>query len=231
MELSNMKIRWIGQGGYIIGDGKTELCIDPYLSDAVEKASGKKRLVAPPFSPDELRSDAVICTHNHIDHVDPDAISQMTGLRFFAPSDCEKTVRECGVTDYTPFDEGDRIRIGDFDIEAVYADHTTKSAIGVLVRHSGVTVYVTGDTFYSERLIRDGVDIFIVCINGRLGNMSVEEAIRLTREINPKIAIPSHYGMFAENTEDPKKFTSALDNGVELEYNKEYDTEVLLCSI
>ena len=231
MELNNMKIRWIGQGGYLISDGKTELCIDPYLSDAVEKASGKKRLVKAPFSPDELRSDAVICTHNHIDHVDPDAISQMTGLRFFAPSDCEGRIRDCGVTDYTPFDEGDRIRIGDFEIEAVYADHTTKSAIGVLVRHSGVTVYVTGDTFYNERLIRDGVDIFIVCINGKLGNMSVDEEIRLTREIKPKIAIPSHYGMFAENTEDPKKFTSALDNGVELEYNKEYDTEVLLCSI
>ncbi len=226
-----MKIRWIGQGGYLIGDGKTEICIDPYLSDAVEKASGKKRLVKAPFSPDELRSDAVICTHDHIDHVDPDAIVKMTKLRFFAPSDCEKRIKKCGVTDYIPFDDGDKISVGDFEIEAVYADHTTEMAIGVLIRHSGVTVYITGDTYYNERLIRDGVDIFIVCINGKLGNMSVDEAIRLTNEINPKIAIPSHYGMFAENTEDPKRFTSALVNGVELEYNTEYDTEVLLCSI
>jgi len=226
-----MKIRWLGQGGYLIYDDTTELCIDPYLSDAVEKASGKKRLVKAPFAPNELHSDAVICTHNHIDHVDPDAIFQMTSLRFYAPSDCEETIRRCGVTDYTPFDEGDKINVGGFEIEAVYANHTTKTAIGVLVKHCGTTVYITGDTFYNERLIRNGIDILIVCINGKLGNMSVDEAIKLTREINPKLAIPSHYGMFAENTEDPQKFTSKLDNSVELEFNTEYDTEVLLCSI
>ena len=225
-----MKIRWIGQGGYLLTDGITTVCIDPYISDAVERASGKKRLVKAPFHASELHADAVICTHDHLDHVDTDAIPFMKGLRFLAPTDAEKKIRSCGVTNYTPFDEGTTVKIGSFELTAVFADHTVP-AIGVIVKHCGRTLFFTGDTFYNEKLIHRDVDILFVCINGKLGNMNVLDAIRLTGEISPKAAVPAHYGMFAENTEDPKKFTSALENGFEMEYNKEYDCEEILCSI
>jgi L-ascorbate metabolism protein UlaG (beta-lactamase superfamily) len=36
--------------------------------------------------------------------------------------------------------------------------------------------------------------------------MNVNEAITLTAQLQPKLAIPMHYGMFAENTEDPNLF-------------------------
>jgi L-ascorbate metabolism protein UlaG (beta-lactamase superfamily) len=36
--------------------------------------------------------------------------------------------------------------------------------------------------------------------------MNAQEAIELTSQLNPKLAIPMHYGMFAENTEDPHIF-------------------------
>ena len=56
----------------------------------------------------------------------------------------------------------------------------------------------------------------IVCINGKLGNMDYRSAARLAQEIGVKTAIPCHYGMFGENTEDPENFRSALSTtGVE----------------
>ncbi len=225
-----MKIRWIGQGGYLLSDNDTTICIDPYISDAVERISGKKRLVKAPFHPSELKANAVICTHDHLDHVDTDAIPFMNELCFFAPSSAEKTIRSCGVTAYTQFDVGTSVMVGEFELTAVFADHTVP-AIGVIVRHKDSTLFFTGDTFYNEKLIHQGIDILFVCINGKLGNMNVYEAIKLVGEINPKVAVPAHYGMFAENTEDPKKFTSAIENGFEMEYNKEYECEELLCSI
>ena len=45
-----------------------------------------------------------------------------------------------------------------------------------------------------------------------LGEISQEEAIKLTKDINPKIGVPNHYGMFESNTEDPKKYTSKIEN-------------------
>ena len=39
-------------------------------------------------------------------------------------------------------------------------------------------------------------DTTIVCINGRLGNMNVDEALVTAKKIGAKINIPNHYDMF-----------------------------------
>lgn len=233
--MGNLKIRWIGQGGYLLSDGQTTVCIDPYLSNVVDRVAHHGRMVDAPFPPEELSCDAVICTHNHLDHVDIDAIPLMNKdkMLFLAPLDAKETLVACGVTQYAPFDEGMVCEIGAFHISAVYACHTVP-AVGVLIRHNELTLYLSGDTEYHERLedLADtGIDIMIVCINGRLGNMNVDEAVKLTEILHPKVGIPTHYGMFESNTEDPLKYTSRLDCGRVLEYNKEYDVEELLQNV
>ncbi|MBP3606049.1 MAG: MBL fold metallo-hydrolase [Clostridia bacterium] len=228
---NELRIRWIGQGGYLLSDGETEICIDPYLSDVVNRVAGRARMVEAPFSPSALKSDAVICTHDHLDHVDIDAIPEMDkGIPFFAPSHAEKTLRACGVTRYTPFDEGEKITVGAFTVEAVYALHSVP-AIGVLVHHKDITLYISGDTEYDEGLTRlkdRNIDVMIVCINGRLGNMNAEDAARLTRILAPRVGIPTHYGMFESNTEDPAAYTSKIDCGYILDYDREYIVKEIL---
>lgn len=202
--MKNLSIRWIGQSGYLLTDGKTTICIDPYLSDVVNRIAGRGRMVDAPIAPQDLRADAVICTHNHLDHVDIDAIPlmQKDNMTFYVPRDCRDTLKELGVGNYIPFDEGEAAQVGDFTIEAVYADHTVP-AIGVVVTYGENRLYFTGDTYYHEKLTKTKCDILFVCINGKLGNMDVNDAIRLTNEINPTTAVPNHYGMFESNTEDP----------------------------
>lgn len=233
--MGNLKIRWIGQGGYLLSDGQTTVCIDPYLSNVVDRVAHHGRMVDAPFPPEELSCDAVICTHDHLDHVDIDAIPLMNKdkMLFLAPLDAKETLVACGVTQYAPFDEGMICEIGSFHISAVYACHTVP-AVGVLIHHNERTLYLSGDTEYHERLedLADtGIDIMIICINGRLGNMNVDEAVKLTEILHPKVGIPTHYGMFESNTEDPLKYTSRLDCGRVLEYNKEYDVEELLQNV
>ena len=232
-----LKITWLGQGGYMLDDGDLRLCIDPYLSDSVFKASGKVRLIDPPIKPNELECEVMVCTHNHLDHVDPDTISVMksrdTAL-FLAPCDCEEKMRSLGVINYEAFDDGCRKSVGNFALEAVFADHTSKSAIGVVVRHGGLTLLFTGDTFYNERLReykKFNVDLLFICINGRLGNMNVEEAVKLTCIIDPKVGVPTHYGMFESNTEDPKKYTDAIKCGFEMKHNVKYDIYEVLNNV
>ena len=76
-KMAEITVRWIGQSGYIINDGETELCIDPYLSNSVYRLEKRGRMVDAPVSPEKLRSDALICTHNHLDHTDIEAIPLM----------------------------------------------------------------------------------------------------------------------------------------------------------
>ena len=222
-----LKIKWIGQSGYILSDGETEICIDPYLSNVVDRIAHRGRMVEPPFKAEELKSDAIICTHNHLDHVDIDAIPLMKKgkMLFLAPLDAEKTLKECGVTNYKSFDEGSTYSIGGFMLEAVYADHTVP-AIGVIVRYGGMALYFSGDTFYNKKLEdlkKYNIDIMFICINGKLGNMNVEEAVRLADIISPKTAVPNHYGMFESNTENPEKFD--VPQKFIMEYNKEYEVK------
>lgn len=224
-----MKIRWIGQSGYILSDEKTTIYIDPYLSDAVERIAGRKRMVPAAISASDIKADAFICTHNHLDHVDIDLIAQMNtdGIDFYAPSDCEETLKKPGVKSFTAFDEESRIKIGGFEVKAVFADHTIP-AIGVVINYGGVRMYFTGDTYYNPRLEKIKCDILFVCINGKLGNMSVSEAVKLTKKIQPKTGIPNHYGMFESNTENPNNYTDNIKNGFIMEYNEEYEMEGLL---
>ena len=225
--MNGLKIRWIGQSGYILSDGKTEICIDPYLSDIVNRIANRPRMVDAPFLSEELKSDVVICTHNHLDHVDIDAIPLMKkdNILFLAPSDAKNQLFECGVTKFKEFDEGTTVRIGNFELTAVFADHTVP-AVGVIVKHNGITMYFSGDTEYNEKLEKlkkYDVDVMFICINGKLGNMNVDEAIKLTKIINPEVGVPTHYGMFESNTENPENYTSKLKCGFEMEYNKEYN--------
>ncbi len=227
-----LKIKWIGQGGYIFNDGKTQICIDPYLSDVVNRIAQRPRMVEAPFLPERLNCDVVICTHNHLDHVDIDAIPLMKkdNMLFLAPRDAQKTLVDCGVVNYQTFDEGTSVKIGNFELKAVFADHTVP-AVGVVVKHNGRVLYFSGDTEYNkklEQLKEYNIDIMFVCINGRLGNMNVEQAITLTKIINPKAGIPTHYGMFESNTENPQNYISKINCGFEMKYNTEYDIEEVL---
>ena len=95
----------------------------------------------------------MIFTHNHLDHVDIDAIPLMkkSAMLFLAPTDAKKQLIGCGVTNFKSFDEGTTVKIGDFQLEAVFADHTVP-AVGVIIRHGGLTMYFSGDTEYNEKL-------------------------------------------------------------------------------
>lgn len=226
-----MKLKWLGQGGFLLWDERHQICIDPYLSDAVRRIAGRARLRPAPVKPDDLAADIVICTHNHPDHLDIDAIPAMDleHLVFLAPKACEAPLRELGVRHYQGFDVGETFSLGAFKLEAVFADHTVP-AIGVLLQHGATTVYFSGDTLYHPRLEalkQRGIDLMMICINGRLGNMNAEEAARLTEIIRPKTAVPCHYDLLAGNTADPRSYTALLSggNGRILQYNTEYEVE------
>lgn len=229
-----MEITWIGQSGYLLQDHQTKILLDPYLSDVVNRVANRPRMIAPPFLPKDFRGDAVVCTHDHLDHLDPDSIAEFDkDMLFVAPPSCESHLIKLGCSKRSIVDVGDVIKINNFTVTAVPAFHTIK-AIGLVVDWNGYRLYFTSDTLYDKRLEdmqKYKLDIMFICINGKLGNMDVDEAVRVTKAINPKVAIPTHYGMFESNTEDPKKYTSQLLNSFEMEFNTLYEIETILKAV
>jgi L-ascorbate 6-phosphate lactonase len=161
-----MTIRFLGQSGYILKTATTTLCIDPYLSDVVEEIAGKKRLVLPPVSAEDICADAVVCSHNHLDHLDIKTVPKLIASAFYAPSDCRNVLQELGVRDYKAFDAGSSFVVGDFTIKAVYANHTVP-AVGIVVEYEDKKLYFSGDTYYDEKLLKTviftAVNLFKSC--------------------------------------------------------------------
>lgn len=220
-----MKIRFLGQSGYLLKSGKTEIIIDPYLSDSVNRVANRPRTLPVPINPKDIKCDAVICTHNHLDHLDPDTVSEISPNQYFiTTNEGVAELKKLGRENAAALNIGDSIKIGDFQITAVFADHTVE-AFGLIVKAENKTLYFSGDTLYNEKLFEIAdykPDITFICINGRLGNMNVDEALVTAKKIGAKINIPNHYDMFESNSENPLLFSEKIEGGFVMEFNKEY---------
>lgn len=226
-----MTVRWLGQSGYAIAAGGTRLLLDPYLSDAVERVAGRPRLVPAPLRPQQVRADAVICTHDHLDHLDVDAAAAMpAGTRFLTTAGGAETLRRLGQTQVQTLAVGQTVQVGAITVKAVFARHTVE-AFGVVLRAQGHTLYFSGDTLLDERLFavaQEHPQISFLCINGQLGNMDAQQAAAVAVRIGAPVNVPNHYGMFASNTADPAAFTRCVPGGCALELDREYTVAELL---
>ncbi len=221
-----MIVRFLGQSGYLLNTANTEIIIDPYLSDSVNRVAGRPRTLPVPIDPKDINCDAVVCTHNHLDHLDPDTVENIDPSQFFITTNEGKTVLGgLGKTNVKALNVGESITVGDFELTAVFADHTVE-AFGLIVKAEGKTLYFSGDTLFNEKLFeikKFSPDVTFICINGRLGNMNVEEALTVAKEIDAKVNVPNHYDMFASNSEDPHKFADHIEGGFIMDFDKEYE--------
>jgi len=220
-----MIIKFLGQSGYVIKTQKSEIIIDPYLSDSVNRVAKRPRTLPIPIDPKDINCDAVVCTHNHLDHLDPDTIVQINDNQFFlTTNEGVEELKNLGKTNAQAISEGESVEIGDFKITAVFAAHTTE-AFGLVIKAEGKTLYFSGDTLFNERLFKIAEhrpDITFICINGRLGNMNVDEALITAKKIGAKINIPNHYDMFASNSENPSLFADNIRGGKILPFNENW---------
>lgn len=222
----SIAIWFLGQNGWIVkSPGGTVLVIDPYLSD---RNNGRRpdldtaRRVPLPLSPDTLRVDLFLCTHSHADHACPETIaaSRSAGTcRFAGPPQALEVFTEAGV----PESEQELtypkqvMSIGDLTISGTFAlptDATDLNHMGfVIAVEGGPRFYVTGDTAPSA-LLRSAKahrpHLMAVCINGGYGNLSHFEAAELARDIDPEVAFPCHFDMFADNSCPPHLFKASL---------------------
>ena len=205
-------LTWLGQGGYALRAGGKTLYVDPYLSDMVQRVDGPKRLVPAPVAPADARPDFFLATHAHMDHLDIDLIAAMdrSGVAFICPESCAAPLLALGIPEeqITVVGRGDEFDMGCCTLRAVYADHTPDS-VGYVITAQGVALYITGDTLYGEAVGADAAcDVIYCCVNGRWGNMDAAQALLVALRSGAGLAIPNHYGMFAENTADPAVFCS-----------------------
>lgn len=237
VEKGSVAMWWLGQNGYIFKSPEgTTVSVDLYLTHSCETLRTDvdlRRVVPILIEPKDLTIDIFTCTHNHQDHTDPETIRALRHkdtMRFVGPiPSCEvyaaegvESGRIARVWPKEEFEERDFRLIGTF---ALPTDDTDLNHMGFIFQFgNGPKFYITGDTDYHELLASAGKhepDVMITCINGGFNNLSHWEAAELAGKVKPKVAIPCHYDMFADNRIDPLQFRSAMAmQGVKVGYQE-----------
>lgn len=221
----SVALRWLGQAGFAIQGSSSTLVVDPYLSELCRSVHGLERRFAAPAAPAELGAAAVLVSHWHEDHLDLDSADEFVaaGAVFVAPPSCISRLAGRGVDPdrLIAIGPGQCHEVGGAVVTAVPARHMvagflTEDAVGYVVEVDGVRIYHSGDTDYDRALLaaagRGPLDVALVCVNGTGGNMNAWEAAALAAQLRPGIAVPMHFGMWAESgygpgaTLDPELF-------------------------
>src|SRR5262245_25179478 len=201
---------WLGGAGFIFKTSLgTQLFVDPYLSDVVNDIFGQQRAFPPPLTADQVRLDALICTHWHEDHLDPGSIpiiarNNPDAPLLMPPSALARAV-SWGVPrrQITMVKAGQSLAVKDIKVSAVAARHNAGvegwevyDGVCLILEIDGMKIFFSGDTEYdtSLRKLRTvGVHVAFLCINGVGGNMNAYEAALLGWQLGATTLVPMHH--------------------------------------
>jgi ribonuclease BN (tRNA processing enzyme) len=160
---------------------------------------------------------AVIATCNHISHCNDinAVISAMTYAGFdkrgvLVASNSVVNTEEKYLTEFHKnclekiivLKSGQRLGIEDIEIHALPANHTDPDTIGLKFITNDFILTYSSDTAYSKALIKAYKDSDILILNVPLpgdekkeGQLNTSEAAKIIEEVNPKLAIITHFGI------------------------------------
>ncbi len=215
----NQAALWfLGQSGFVIKSAGVTVAIDPYLSNSVAKVSPSlTRNYPPPIKTSALKIDIYIATHNHLDHLDPETIADYKykdTTTFVGPRFACAKFAALGIAsqNIVKIDSGETKQVKGVGISGIYAvanDPTVIDTAGYkIVFSNSRSVYHSSDTDFSQLLLQSvpSAEVGLFCINGKWGNLNIEQAAELANKVNPRFALPHHYDLMKLNSENPETF-------------------------
>ncbi len=182
----------------------------------------EKIIYIDPFKIDRNFNDAdiIFITHDHFDHYSEDDIDKVSKANsiFVIPDNLLTKLLEKGINQENIFtlDSGDTEIMDDIKIEAVPAYNINKpfhpkenNWLGYIIEIKGIRYYIAGDTDITEENKKVKCDVAFVPVGGTY-TMNFSEAAQLINEIQPKIAIPIHYGSVVGTKQDATDFVKLL---------------------
>lgn len=197
----------LGGPGFALRTPNTLLWIDPYFGGTPpDSPPGLHRALAVPLDPAWIRrADAVLSTHEHVDHCHRETllpIASHTPARFIASGASAAQMLEFGIPGerIERVAGGDVRQIGDVQIHTYNTDDPAATdPVGFVLTCQNIALFFAGDT-------RDTVKLDDVGTNHRLDAallaygepwyMGADELLRAARRLQPRTLIPCHWDIW-----------------------------------
>ena len=196
MIYNNIEINWLGHDGFKLKNSKT-IYIDPFKIDKDERA------------------DLILITHEHFDHLSLEDLNKIVTDQtiIIAAEICKKELSKLKVKEIKYVKPGDKLKIDDINIEAVYSYNPSKQfhpkkdlRVGYILIINNTRIYHAGDTdLVPEMSNLKDIDIALLPVSGTYV-MDVNEAVEAVKIIKPKIAVPMHYASIIATRKEAEEF-------------------------
>lgn len=205
-----MNVTYWGHSCFLLETEKHRLVIDPFLTGNPKAA----------VSADEVKCDYVLVSHGHNDHVgDAVAIAKRSSATIIANYEIATYLGKQGVSTHGMHIGGTHeFPFGQVKLTIAHHGSTYETSdgfvtlgppTGLLISSAGKTVYHAGDTglFLDMKLIGElnAIDLALLPIGDNY-TMGIDDAVSALTFLNPKAAIPMHYGTFPMIDVDPNEF-------------------------
>ena len=168
-------------------------------------------------------ADIIFITHSHYDHYSPLDIKKVIkdNTIIVCPEDVKEELLKLDIKNIIEVVPNKDYEVLNIKFKTIPAYNINKNFhpkennwIGYLINYNNVKYYIAGDTDITEENKNIICDVAFVPIGGTF-TMNYKEAASLINEIQPKIAVPTHYGLIVGNKDDGIKFSKLLNNSIE----------------
>lgn len=206
-----MKLRYLSHSAFILDDGTNQVIIDPFIT-------GNPTC---PIKVDEVETKFIVLTHAHGDHFgDTFPIAQKNDALVIAVNELANYVARNGAKAHN-MHIGGSFNFPFGKVKFTVAHHGSSNneneymgePAGVIITMGGKTIYHAGDTglFMDMKLIGETneIDVFLVPIGDNF-TMGIDDAVKATEFVNPKLVIPMHYNTFPVIKANPYEFAEKV---------------------
>lgn len=151
---------------------------------------------------DPVGADYILITHAHQDHFSLADIERLMkkDTLIVCPKNVAKKLKDYSVKVVKP---GDTVHLDGLELETVAAyslgfpSHPKSSGnVGYIIGINGQRIYHAGDTDLVDEIKNiKNINVALVPIDGGNLTMKTGEAVELTNIIKPRVAIPMHYAL------------------------------------
>jgi L-ascorbate 6-phosphate lactonase len=215
----------LGGPSFLYQSPRTSIYIDPYFGPTPPEAEvlspGVYRATAIPiYAPEIRRADAVISTHDHIDHCHETtllALQSNTAAQFLGPETSTQRMLKGGIArgrirTVTP---GDEFKIKDVAIKVFDShDPDAPGAVTYVLVAELVTLFASGDSRDGPTLDQIGnecrVDIALLAFGGPRWYMTHDKMLAAAQRLRPKVLLPFHWELWRGERGDPVALGKAI---------------------